>query len=264
MCNPVFVQAMNDRAEAVLSEIRRAGDIAVPELAHLTGASEVTVRRALTVLEEQGLVIRTRGRAQTPGPVLYDALRDSSYQEQAARMSAEKRRIGLAAAGLLSAGEVVAFGPGTTTTATACSIPPDLPIRVITNAVNIAMELYRLPQARVYLTGGDLRTGWFSLVGQAAADAMRDTIPDKAIIGVTGIDPEQGLTDDHRDEAAITRIMMTQARQRIVVADHTKFGRAGHTRVWPLEKTDIIITDSGISSRKLAPYEAKGVRIIRV
>jgi DeoR family transcriptional regulator of aga operon len=255
---------MTERTEAILSEVRRAGDIAIPDLAVRTGASEVTIRRALTTLADQGLIIRTRGRAQTPGPVLYEALRDSGFQEHALHMAAEKRRIGLAAAGLLTSGEVVAFGPGTTTTATACSIPPELPIRVITNAVNIAMELYRRPQARVYLTGGDLRPGWFSLVGQAAAEAMRDTIPDKAIIGVTGINVEQGLTDDHRDEAAITRIMMTQARQRIVVADHTKFGRTGHTRVWPLEKTDIIVTDSGISSRKLAPYEARGVRIIRV
>lgn len=255
---------MNERTEAILSEVRRAGDIGIPDLAERTGSSAVTIRRALTALAEQGLLIRTRGRARTPGPVLYEALRESGFHEHSLQMAAEKRRIGLAAAGLLSAGEVVAFGPGTTTTATACSIPPELPIRVITNAVNIAMELYRRPQTRVYLTGGDLRPGWFSLVGQAAADAMRDAIPDKAIIGVTGIHLEQGLTDDHRDEAAITRIMMTQARQRIVVADHTKFGRTGNTRVWPLEKTDIIVTDSGISSRKLAPYEARGVRIIRV
>lgn len=260
----MLVVVMNSRTESILTEVRRNGDIAVPELAVRTGASEVTVRRALTRLEEQGLVVRTHGRAQTPGPVFYEALRDSSFHEQASHMSAEKRRIGLAAASLIAANDVVAFGPGTTTTATACSIPPDLPVRVITNAVNIAMELYRLPLARVYLTGGDLRHGWFSLVGQAAADAMRDTIPDKAIIGVTGIHAEQGLTDDHREEAAITRIMMTQARQRIVVADHSKFGQAGHTRVWPLEKTDIIVTDSGATRRQIAPYEAKGVRIIRV
>ena len=246
---------MNERVENILDEVRRAGDIAVPELALRTGASEVTVRRALISLEEQGLVVRTRGRAQAPGPVFLD---------QVAVMSEEKRRIGLAAAELIGAGEVVAFGPGTTTTATACSIAPDLPVRVITNAVNIAMELYRRPQARVFLTGGELRSGWFSLVGQAAAEAMRDTLPDKAIIGVTGIDLAQGLTDDHREEAAITRLMMMQARQRIVVADSSKFGQTGHTRVWPLEKTDIIVTDSGITRRQAAGYEAKGVRIIRV
>jgi DeoR/GlpR family transcriptional regulator of sugar metabolism len=58
--------------------------------------------------------------------------------------------------------------------------------------------------------------------------------------------------------------MMTQAGQRIVVADHTKFAQTGHTRVWPLERTDIIITDTGASRKQLAPYLAKGVQIIRV
>jgi len=137
-------------------------------------------------------------------------------------------------------------------------------VRVVTNAVNIAVELYRRPNASVFLTGGELRTGWFSLVGQTAVDAVREMIFDRVFIGVTGIHPQHGLTDEHREETAVTRAMLNQARQRIVLADHTKFGTASHLHVWPLNKTDIIITDTGATKRLLAPYETKGTEIIRV
>jgi DeoR family transcriptional regulator of aga operon len=252
---------VNERSRLVLNEVRRTGVIAVQELAERTGASSVTIRRALTELQSRGLVVRKHGRAETPGPMLFG--------EHAGLMAEEKRRIGLAAAELIASGDVIAFGPGTTTTAAACSVPPELPVRVVTNAVNIAMELYKRENANVFLTGGELRHGWFSLVGQTAVEAMRDTIVDKAFIGITGIHAEHGLTDEHREESAVTRAMFTQARQRIVLADHTKFGQVSHLRVWPLEDIDIIITDTGATKRMLAPFTAPGgkimgVKIIRV
>jgi DeoR family transcriptional regulator of aga operon len=250
-----YTFTMNERARSVLNEVRRTGAIAVQELAERTGASAITIRRALTELQNQGLVVRKHGRAETPGPLL--------YREHAGLMAEEKRRIGLAAAALIESGDVVAFGPGTTTTAAACSVPPELPVRVVTNAVNIAMELYKRENANVFLTGGELRHGWFSLVGNSAIEAMRSTIVDKAFSGITGIHAEHGLTDEHREESAVTRAMFTQARQRIVLADHTKFGQVSHLRVWPLAEIDIIITDTGATKRMLAPFTALGVKIIR-
>lgn len=246
---------MNDRARSVLNEVRRSGVIAVQDLAARTGASDITIRRALRELESHGLVVRKHGTAETPGPLL--------YRDHAILMTEAKRRIGLAAAALIESGDVVAFGPGTTTTAAACSVPPELSVRVVTNAVNIAMELYKRENASIFLTGGELRQGWFSLVGNTAIEAMRETIVDKAFIGITGIHAEHGLTDEHREEAAVTRAMFTQARQRIVLADHTKFGQVSHLRVWPLENIDIIITDTGATKRMLAPFTSLGVKIIR-
>ena len=57
--------------------------------------------------------------------------------------------------------------------------------------------------------------------------------------------------------------MFTQARQRIVLADHTKFGQVSHLHVWPLAEIDIVITDTGATKRMLAPFTALGVKIIR-
>jgi DeoR family transcriptional regulator, aga operon transcriptional repressor len=256
-------RAGQDRLLWVLNEIRRSGSIEVNELMDRTGASGATIRRALSKLEKNGLVLRRRGRAEAAAPVLYSFIRDSSFQKQVGHMAEEKRRIGLVAASLIKSGDVVAFGPGTTTTAAACSILPNVSLRVVTNALNIAFELRQRKSIRLFLTGGDLRESWFSLVGQTAVESAKAVVADIAFVGVTGIDPEHGLTDDHPEESAVTRVMLAQAKRRIVVADHTKFGKVSYSRVWPLDKIDIIITDRGVSKRISAPYEAKGVKILR-
>jgi len=78
----------------------------------------------------------------------------------------EKRRIARAAAALVGAGETVALTPGTTTTEVVRSLPQNFNITVVTNTVNIPMELSKRKDLNVYVTGGHLRGDWFSLVGR--------------------------------------------------------------------------------------------------
>jgi DeoR family transcriptional regulator of aga operon len=176
-------------------------------------------------------------------------------------MADEKRRIGAAAAEFVKSGDRIAIGAGTTTTEVARAIPAGIPVFVATNTINLAMELSPRKDVRLFVTGGELHGGWFSLVGPAATESLKSMYFDTAFLSVNGIDLQRGLTDFHPDEAQVNRVMLQQAARKIVVADHTKFGVVAHYLVARAEEIDMIITDADVSRDLLAPFRKKGVRI---
>src|SRR5436853_6377652 len=109
--------AASSRWEQILQELLRHGEVSVDSLARNFNVSAATIRRDLSELERQGLLRRTHGGANPVSSMLYEPFRNlSSFQEQEQKCAAEKRRIGLTAASLISDGETVAIGAGTTTT----------------------------------------------------------------------------------------------------------------------------------------------------
>src|SRR5881397_2013248 len=109
--------AASYRSEQILQELLRHGEVSVDNLARHFKVSGATIRRDLKELERQGLLRRNHGGAGPVTPMLYEAFRDlSSFQEQEQKCVAEKRRIGLTAASLISDNEIIAIGAGTTTT----------------------------------------------------------------------------------------------------------------------------------------------------
>src|SRR5215211_6105865 len=134
--------AASNRWEKILQELLRHGEVSVDNLAKQLDVSAATIRRDLSELEQQSLLRRNHGGAVPLAPMLYEPFRHvSSFQEQEQRCASEKRQIGLTAASLIADGEIIALGAGTTTTQVARSIRHRKGITVITNAINIAMEL---------------------------------------------------------------------------------------------------------------------------
>jgi len=253
-----------DRDELILQELLRNGHVSVDGLAKSFNVSAATIRRDLTDLERQGLLRRNHGGAVPVAPMLYEAFRHvSSFQEQEQECVAEKRRIGLAAAGLINDGEIIAIGAGTTTTQVARSIRHRKAITVVTNAVNIAMELSHLPDIKVCMTGGYLSGDWFAVVGDMAQRNVSEVFVDKVFIGVDGIHSEHGLTTNYPDQAAIHRTMMRQARQRVVVADHRKIGLVGTSLIWPAADIDILVTDKATTDEEIARFADKRIVAMR-
>jgi DeoR family transcriptional regulator of aga operon len=254
------------RAKQILQVLLRHGTTSVDELVSLTGASPASVRRDLTRLEERGLVSRTHGGAKIAGQMQYEAFRfDSSFHDRESRFAEEKRRIGMAAAELVREHETIALTAGTTTTQVARCIRHRSGINVITNAVNIGMELSNQPGINVTLTGGALRwAGAFSMTGPLAIDALAGYYMDKAFVGACGIDPERGATTIEADEAAIFRAIVRQSKKVIVVSDSSKVGMVSPAVICPLDRIDTIVTDSGIDADSLTAFRAAGVEVIVV
>lgn len=253
------------RYEVVLHQLMRDGVVEVEELATRLHVSPSTVRRLLGDLQSRGLLRRTHGGAAPVETALYEPFRyDASFQEQENLRSEDKRRIGLAAASLVQDGEMIAISAGTTATQVARCLRHRSNITIVTNAVNIAMELSNCPGLTVITTGGVLSGGWFSLLGPLALRAVEELFYDRAFIGLDGIHPEHGVTSHHPDEAALNRAMARQAKQTIAVADHSKIGRIARAHVCPCSHVGLVLTDTGTSEEQAEKFASRDVELRRV
>jgi DeoR family transcriptional regulator, aga operon transcriptional repressor len=255
----------NERGQLILEQLLRAGSLTIEELCERFGISVATARRDLDQLEKQGRLRRTHGGAKAVEPLFYEPFRHvSTFQEEIERHAEEKRRIGIAAAELIEEGDTIAVTAGTTATYVTRGIPLLNKITVVTNTVNVAMELSNRPDLNIFVTGGFMHGGWFSLVGSAATQAMSGIFADKVFIGANGVHAEHGLTAFHPDEAGFNSVMVKQSRQKIVVADRSKLGQVATHLFCPIEDVHVLITDQGATDAEIAPFRAKGIEVRRV
>src|SRR6202789_947657 len=255
-----------DRAKRILHLLLQKGEGSIEELAAAVGASTASVRRDLIKLEERGLVNRTHGGAEVAGKLGYEPFRfDAAFPLREERFADEKRRIALAAAAMVADGETVALSPGTTTTQVARSLRHREGIHIVTNAVNIGMELSSLPNARVTLTGGSIRwPGAFSMVGATAFDSLQRLFFDKVFMGACGIHPEHGLSVIESDEALILGEMVKHSKQVIAVADASKLGMFTPVQVCGTNELHTIITDDSVDPELVEAFQQRQVRVVIV
>lgn len=254
------------RANQILRVLLRNGSASIEDLTEALDTSAPNIRRDLARLEQRGLVCRTHGGAELFGPQLYVPFRfDAGFQTREERFVKQKRRIALAAADLIKEHETIAFTAGTTTTQIARSIRHRKNLRIVTNAVNIGMELCNQPELKITLTGGVVQwAGSFSLIGPAAVQSVQDIYADRAFIGVCGMDAQYGATTIEMDEAVVFRAMARQAKQVVVVADSSKLGMMSPGLICPAKEVDLVITDDGVSEDVLADLRAKNIEVMTV
>lgn len=253
------------RLAAILGLLQQSGSVSVEELRTKLDVSVVTIRRDLNVLEERGLLRRTHGGAESIEPLFYEPFRnDRSFQAQVSRFADEKRRIGRAAASLIHSGETIALTPGTTTTEVIRGLPLNHNITVVTNTINVAMELSKRKDISVFVTGGYLRGEWFSLLGPIAAHALDHVVIHSLFIGADGIDANWGATCFSPDEAALNGNMVRHAQRKIAVVDHSKFGVVTGWRICQVSDINMLITDTGATDEMIAPFQKLGIEVLRV
>ncbi len=226
------------RRRMILERLREAGQVKTSELSELFGVSSMTIRNDLNALSAAGALVRTHGGAVTNMPLA----NEPSYKDKEARHSAEKARIGRAAARHLEDGMVVFIGNGTTTMQLIRALGPRR-LRVFTNAINHAGALLEKDGVEVYVVGGYLRSVSLGMVGGLARRALEGIYFDLALIGVNGISLEHGFTLPSLEEAEIMAEVVHRAQSTIVLADHSKFGVVTHGRLAGLEDVERIITD---------------------
>ena len=252
------------RADRIMKALLRAGDISVPELVEQVGTSAPSIRRDLARLEKRGLILRTHGGATLVEPLLYEPFRhDTSFQTREHRSADAKRRIGLAAAQLVGERDTIGLTAGTTMTQIGRSLRHRKGISVITNAINIGMELCNQPAIKTMLTGGTLAWAWtFALAGQAALNFLRDVNLDKAFIGATGFDVERGITTLEWEEAAVSQAMIRNAKQVIVAVDSKKIGMVSPALICPVSSIHMLVTDDELPKEVHEALVERGIEVV--
>jgi DeoR family transcriptional regulator of aga operon len=249
-----------ERRAQILQIVRRAGRVKVNELATLFNTSEVTIRIDLNELHNRGLVMRSHGGAVLPDTIL----RESPVQERLKAHSEEKRRIGAMAASLIKDGETIILDSGTTTLEIARRIKKKQGLQIITNGINIAVELLDASAAQIFVVGGTLGRESASITGRFTEDMLDQFSADKLFLSGAGCDPDFGISGAHVEETMVNRAMLKISREIILVADASKFTKRSMARIAPFSEIDTVITDVSLREETQDKLRALGCNLVLV
>jgi DeoR family fructose operon transcriptional repressor len=252
-----------ERQRKILEEIRNRGASTISELSKDFSVSEMTIRRDLDRLEQEGLIKRTYGGALS----LELATFEPTFQEKGAVNIEEKRRIGTAAVSMINQGNTIFLTTGTTTMQIVKNLVKSRPVinlTVATNSLNNAYELCKLDSIRLFVIGGEVRKKSYAMIMPQLEESLKGICIDKFFLGVNGLSYEYGLTIPNPLEAQLCRLVIQKSRETIVVADHSKFGKAAFAHIANLNEIDKIITDSALDQEYISQIKDKGIEVIVV
>ncbi|MFF8727157.1 DeoR/GlpR family DNA-binding transcription regulator [Streptomyces sp. NPDC015171] len=247
------------RLRQITEAVREAGRLGVAELAALTGSSEMTVRRDLEVLADQGVVERYRGGARS----LLLRGEEPPFALRAQEGADAKRRIAAEVANLIADGESVVLDSGTTCLEVARALR-DRRVTVAPLSLHAVNELTAAPNVTLLVPGGRPRPGELALTGpltQASLAALRF---DTAVIGCCGLTAADGLTAYDLDDAAVKRTAIASARRVIAVTESAKLSRTSLAFVAPPSALHALVTDEAAPKDETAAIAAAGVTVRRV
>lgn len=243
------------RQDQLFRFIGETGETSVETLAARFGVSVTTVRRDLDALERRKLIERTWGGARVAIPVV--------YTEEAFQGEVVKRSIAAAAAALVEPGMTIAVSGGSTCTELARRLRGQR-IKVLTNALNVALELRSTPHTRVVLTGGELNNASYELVGDLVGRSLSEYRVDMAFVGCSGLTPDFGFSMRDDPEAVAARAITQVAARVVVLADHRKVGCKTFARFAQLHEVERFITDEGLSEDWTARLTQAGLHVEKV
>jgi DeoR/GlpR family transcriptional regulator of sugar metabolism len=248
-----------ERRNNILVAIEQAGQLSVMDLSARFDVSEVTIRQDLQALSQQGVLLRTRGRA-----LATSVMPEFSFDVRQQQQAAQKVRIGQTAAGLVRHGDTIILDASTTTQAIIPHLKNLSELTVITNSLKAAMILLDAPQIHVILPGGNLRRESISLVGQLQDDLLEGINVQIGFFGARGVTVEEGLTDVNLGEVTMKRAMVERCRRVVGVVDSRKWGNIATATFATLAQIDTLITDEAGPEDLICEIRQRGVEVILV
>jgi DeoR family transcriptional regulator of aga operon len=245
------------RLNQIVSVVVERGQIDVPSLATEFSVSAATIRRDLEALQQQRLVCRTHG-----GATIHAAFNDLPLSYKKAQDLPEKLRIAQYAARFLDGARVIGTTGGTTVSQFTRLLRGRDDLTVVTNALNVAVDLAGSPGLRVFVAGGEMRASSQESVGHSAEAFLSSCNIDVAFLGVDGVDAVAGCTNYDPAGARVNAMLFRRARQRIVLADATKIGRVTLAQVCRMDEVDVLITDSRATEPELGSLRRQGCQVV--
>lgn len=229
-----------ERQSSILEILSQRKSATVEELCAALYSSGATIRRDLKVLEGTGLIRRTHG-----GAVHVEAsTRDFPLPLRETENQPAKNRIAQQARQLIQDGQTIFLDSSSTACHLARSLTGYSHLRVITNGLKTATILADIPGIEVYCTGGKLREGAMSFVGEATMSFIAGFHGDIAFFSCRGADADSGITDSDEQEAALKRAYIRQTRQAVLLCDSSKLGKQYFCKIAPLEAVVKVICDA--------------------
>lgn len=249
-----------ERRHEIVQIALGAGLVRVTDLAERFAVSEVTIRNDLKLLDDRGILARTHGGAVANNRIM----RELSLLEKSIERTSIKSKLAEAACEFISNGDSIILDSGSTTAAIAGLLSRFERLMVMTNGLNVALNIANCDNIQLMMTGGMLRPKSQSFFGRHAEDSLLRYNFDKLFLGVDGIDFRVGVTTHFEREALLNQRMCEVANEIIAVTDSSKFNRSSVHKICSLEALDVVITDSGIPDNFADVLEKSGVRLVIV
>ena len=232
-----------ERRNEILAILQKEKRVVVSDLSQIYNVTEETIRRDLEKLEKEGLAKKTYG-----GAVINESLNvDLPYNVRKKSNVENKQYIADIIGAMIEDGDHIMLDASSTALYITKCIKHKKNITLITNSVEILLELSDTTGWKILSTGGTLKEGSLSFVGHQAEKMVRNFHVDKAIISCKGIDSEYGFTDSNEMDAQVKKTMLLSAKQRILALDSTKFDKISFTQIGDFADIDMIVTDKKIS-----------------
>jgi len=232
-----------ERHNKIKEKLLREKRVDVFELSELFSVTEVTIRRDLDKLEQEGFLVKTYG-----GAVLKNEFsKQLPTFESDDNLVEEKRLIGKIASQMIESGEAIFLTSGTTCLEVARNIK-DKKLTVVTNDLLIGYELKDKTGIKTIVTGGDLIQSTSTLVGGFALQALNGIYINKAFVEVKGVNFDSCYTVDSYEEVMIIQEVKKISSEIIVVADYTKFNYTAFARLGELTMAKKVISNKQLPS----------------
>lgn len=247
-----------ERRNLILEKLQDEKKVIVSELSALFEVSEETIRRDLDKLDKDGLATKSYG-----GAILNEISGiDMPFNVRKKRNMGGKQVIAELVSGLVQEGEHIIVDPSTTAVSIVKALKSRKRLTVITNSIEVLVELSDVSGWDIISTGGTLRENYLALVGPKAMEGVSSFNADKVILSCKGIDMEKGITDANEMFSQVKQTMLKCAKQRILAVDYTKFDNIAFSQICKLSAIDMVVTDVRPSEEWMNYFAEKGIECL--
>jgi len=227
------------RHDEILKIIARLRSVTVQELTERLSVSEVTIRKDLTLLEEMGSILRTRGGAK----LAEDRAQLRNLHMRREEHRKEKLRIAAKAREFIREEDTIYLDSGSTCTLLAQKLF-DMNLRIVTNSLDVMAAVADAPGISLFSIGGSYRKDAGSFIGPFAIELLRNFQIESCFVGATGFSAAGIFSSQNTIEAQLKRQVLKVSKRRVILADHSKFNKDAFAVFGRADEVDVLITDA--------------------
>lgn len=236
-----------ERRNLILEKLQAEKRVVVSELSQLYNVSEETIRRDLDKLEKEGLAIKSYGGAV----INEDISIDLPFNVRKNQNVSGKQKMAEIAASMVHDGDHIFLDASTTAVFVAKALKDRERLTVITNSMEILLELSDVSGWNIISTGGVMKEGYLAFLGSRTEESIRSYFVDKVIFSCKALDKDWGIMESQEAFGSTKKAMMCSGKEKILVIDSTKFDQTAFSVAGKLRDVDIVVTDKEPSERWL-------------
>jgi DeoR/GlpR family transcriptional regulator of sugar metabolism len=245
-----------ERQAFILHQVNLHNKVLSSSLSQEMNVSEDTIRRDLQELADVGSLIKVHGGA------LSRSFNNHYLPENEIYSFDKKRSIATKAIDLIQDGMFVLTSGGTTIIELARALSPNLKATFISGSIPVVMEYMKHPNIDVIVIGDKVSKSSKITVGGDAIEKIKQIRADLCILGINAIDADHGVTDNDWDVVQLKKAMIESSKKVICLTITEKINTSQPIQVCPLDRIDILITESDPTDRIFEPYKNKGIKVL--